>query len=147
MSNAKHGDVIQVHRWRSLYSHFGVYAETPHGPRVIHYCNTEGPSDFYGIVRETAVEKFLNGAEEFNVYAFDPKEYPRIYSGKETVERARSRLGDGDYHLLWNNCEHFTTWCKTGQQRSAQIERIGAVLLSTVFQHLKAQPFWGGVRV
>ena len=33
------------------------------------------------------------------------------------------RLGEQRYNLLFNNCEHFAVWCKTGQHRSGQVER------------------------
>ena len=39
-----------------------------------------------------------------------------------TLQRAQSRLGEQSYNLLFNNCEHFAHWCKTGRHRSAQVE-------------------------
>ena len=33
-----------------------------------------------------------------------------------------SRLGEQRYNLLFNNCEHFAHWCKTGRHRSSQVE-------------------------
>ena len=39
-----------------------------------------------------------------------------------TLRRAMGRLGEQDYNLLFNNCEHFATWCKTGRHRSGQID-------------------------
>jgi hypothetical protein len=33
-----------------------------------------------------------------------------------------SRLGEQNYNLLFNNCEHFAHWCKTGRHRSEQVE-------------------------
>jgi hypothetical protein len=32
------------------------------------------------------------------------------------------RLGEQNYNLLFNNCEHFAHWCKTGRHRSSQVE-------------------------
>lgn len=46
-----------------------------------------------------------------------------LYSAAETVKRAKSKLGEADYHLVFNNCEHFAVWCKTGMHRSEQVER------------------------
>ena len=52
-----------------------------------------------------------------------------------TLRRAMSRIGEQRYNLLFNNCEHFAVWCKTGQHRSGQVERalgsgaIGALAL------------------
>jgi hypothetical protein len=39
-----------------------------------------------------------------------------------TLRRAMGRLGEQNYNLLFNNCEHFAHWCKTGRYRSAQVE-------------------------
>jgi hypothetical protein len=47
-----------------------------------------------------------------------------LYSGKETVERARSRLGEDKYNLIFNNCEHFAVWCKTGISGSSQVSTV-----------------------
>ncbi|GHU54323.1 hypothetical protein FACS189442_0390 [Spirochaetia bacterium] len=54
-----------------------------------------------------------------------------LYSAEETVERARSKIGESEYNLVINNCEHFAVWCKTGLSESKQVE---AVLGG--FQHL-----------
>ena len=47
-----------------------------------------------------------------------------LYSPDETVERARSRMGEDQYDLLCNNCEHFAIWCKTGIAESHQVKRV-----------------------
>lgn len=39
-----------------------------------------------------------------------------------TLRRAMGRLGEQRYNLLFNNCEHFAHWCKTGRHRSSQVE-------------------------
>ena len=41
-----------------------------------------------------------------------------------TLRRAMSRLGEQNYNLLFNNCEHFATWCKTGRHRSVQVDTV-----------------------
>jgi hypothetical protein len=52
------------------------------------------------------------------------------------LRRAMGRLGEQNYNLLFNNCEHFAHWCKTGRHRSAQVESwlhtgsLGALALS-----------------
>lgn len=142
----KNGDVLRVNR--GLYSHYGVYAADSN--HVIHYTGANGPDDFNGIVRETSLDEFLNGSENFNVCYFP--EHPQnftafpqkkgglfrlwqiikelrlkdyhLYSGDETVARARSKLGEGGYNLALNNCEHFAVWCKTGVKDSSQVNNI-----------------------
>ncbi|ERN41850.1 phage shock protein A (IM30), suppresses sigma54-dependent transcription [Rubidibacter lacunae KORDI 51-2] len=49
--------------------------------------------------------------------------YSTCYLPDTVIDRARSRLGErADYNLLFNNCEHFATWCKTGVHHSQQVE-------------------------
>lgn len=43
---------------------------------------------------------------------------------QKTVELARSRIGEGGYNLLHNNCEHFAYRCVFGIERSTQEESI-----------------------
>jgi hypothetical protein len=51
-----------------------------------------------------------------------------LYSGKETADRARSRLGEDKYNLIFNNCEHFAVWCKTGISESSQVSSVLSLL-------------------
>lgn len=45
------------------------------------------------------------------------------FSADEIIERAKSRIGEKNYSLLGNNCEHFVNWCRTGEAKSQQVER------------------------
>ncbi|ELT87030.1 hypothetical protein CAPTEDRAFT_222606 [Capitella teleta] len=49
----------------------------------------------------------------------DPKE---VLSPEETLKRAHSKLGEGKYNVWSNNCEHFATWCKTGEKKCGQVQ-------------------------
>ena len=131
MSGAKHGDVIKVAH--SLYSHYGIYVKTLFGERVIHYTGEDGPQDLNGIVRETDLSVFLNGEEDYQVCHLDPKVFKTIYSGSETVARAKSKLSNKGYNLLWNNCEHFAIWCKTGESVSSQVRDLTYGIPDNVF--------------
>ena len=44
----------------------------------------------------------------------------------KVVARARSMLGKPGYDLIFNNCEHFATWCVTGEHCSAQVENVAS---------------------
>lgn len=44
------------------------------------------------------------------------------YSPEVVVARAASMIGRSGYDLFSNNCEHFATWCVTGEHSSAQVE-------------------------
>ncbi len=45
-----------------------------------------------------------------------------VFNPDEIVERAFSRMEPGFdvYHPKYNNCEHFSTWCTTGDKSSQQ---------------------------
>lgn len=47
-----------------------------------------------------------------------------INSPEETIKRAKSRLGENNYNVATNNCEHFAIWCKTGISKSEQVKNI-----------------------
>lgn len=51
-----------------------------------------------------------------------------LFSGKETAARARSRLREDKYNLIFNNCEHFAVWCKTGISESSQVNSVLSLL-------------------
>ena len=120
----KAGDIIVCDR--IIYQHYGVYDGND---RVIHYATKDGDFGTDVRVRETSLEKF---ARDGNCMILPPLEgFAAIkpFSPKETVRRAHSRLGEKEYHLLFNNCEHFALWCKYGVNRSVQVEEAMAAAL------------------
>lgn len=50
---------------------------------------------------------------------------PTAFIPEVVVKRAKSRLGEKDYSLFFNNCEHFANWCKTGRNESRQLTGFG----------------------
>jgi hypothetical protein len=72
-------------------------------------------------VEEISLEDFTLGRG----LAVKPWVAPK-FSGRDAVERARSRIGENRYRLLSNNCEHFTEWCIGGTSRSPQVEAVKA---------------------
>lgn len=104
----------QIYVYRELLNLEGVYQH--HGidcgdGTVIHY---RKPSE---IIEQTSLTTFARGnqvylREYLDGFCFIPE---------IVVERAKSRLGEQKYNLLFNNCEHFATWCKTGISDSKQV--------------------------
>ncbi|TRU85675.1 MAG: NC domain-containing protein, partial [Microcystis novacekii Mn_MB_F_20050700_S1D] len=108
----------QIYAYRELLNLQGVYAH--HGidcgdGSVIHY---RKPSE---IVERTSLETFARGGK---IYVVRYVEVGFSFIPDVVVERALSRLGEQKYNLLFNNCEHFATWCKTGISKSQQIEEF-----------------------
>lgn len=153
------GDVIGVHR--GLYDHYGVYENdscvyeyaadrSDFGNAVI---RTSTLKKFIGDSGNCFVLNFperydrprkLNipvdtGSGLFGgmgeiakaIKLFKSAKY-HLYSPEETIQRARSRLGENEYNLAFNNCEHFAIWCKTGISESHQVNDLLDVLLSQI---------------
>lgn len=60
----------------------------------------------------------------------------RRFQGNElqrhtAVHRALSRRDQSSYHLLYNNCEHFSNYVQTGSPFSQQTKTLGAGLVLT----------------
>ena len=51
-------------------------------------------------------------------------ESPTLYDADEIALRALSCVGEQEYHVLWNNCEHFVNWCRRGKRESQQVDRL-----------------------
>jgi len=69
------------------------------------------------IITRTSFPEFIRNK---TVYV---KHYPISFVSDVVVHRAESRLGEkARYNLLFNNCEHFATWCKIGQPHSQQVK-------------------------
>ena len=56
----------------------------------------------------------------------------KLYSAQETVDRARSCIGKKGYNLVLHNCEHFAVWCKTGIEKSEQVEEMIKLVAMTI---------------
>ena len=99
-------DHLRVPRQHGLFLHHGI--DLGDGS-VAHYL--EGRE----ILRSPLAE-FSRG-QEVSVVSHDQASPAGI-----TLRRAMSRIGEQNYNLLFNNCEHFANWCKTGRHRSGQVE-------------------------
>lgn len=145
------GDVIGVVRKKALnmYEHYAVYLGEG---KVVHYSGTGADFGGRICVHVDTLVDFLKDDDDYFVLFFhksfvSPRkiqvktsfnmndvsldyqlclkkgnEY-KLYSPKETMERALSRVGEDKYNLLLNNCEHFAVWCKTGVSESYQVKR------------------------
>ena len=126
------GDCIYTYRnfgaLKGVYKHYGI--DCGDGT-VIHY---RKPSE---VIEQTSMETFSQGkpvyvAEYTDGFAYIPD---------VVVERAKSRLGEHDYNLLSNNCEHFACWCKTGISDSKQVRNylpaITTLDISQLYEPIK----------
>ena len=70
-------------------------------------------------IARTSRETFSRGA------AVHTKAQPTAYIPDVVIERAESRLGERQYDLFFNNCEHFANWCKAGRAECMQLSNFG----------------------
>lgn len=100
------------------YQHHGIYIGEG---KVIAYLLDTG-------VTVCSWEQFVDG-DSVTVYEHDDAQY----SADEIVQRALSRVGEDDYNLVFNNCEHFANWCITGNAKSYQVREatVTAAALAT----------------
>lgn len=116
------------------YQHHGIYIGNQ---QVIHFTST-------GKVERISLDEFTDN----NGYAIHP--FHSKFSRNEIVERAASRLGDDNYNVVFNNCEHFCNWCIHDEHRSQQVRNVtlGSTTSAVVAQTLiKQAPTIAGLTV
>jgi len=95
------------------YTHHGIYAGDG---KVIQYGALK-----YDIIRkpveEVTLEDFAQGRQIYVVTHAQAR-----FEAEQSISRARSRLGEKQYRLLTNNCEHFVEWCLHDEHRSFEVE-------------------------
>lgn len=105
----------QIYAYREIvgvpYEHHGI--DCGDGS-VIHYSKA-GEAE----IRRTSRAAFARGS------AIYTKHVSTAFIPEFVVERAESRLGERQYDLFFNNCEHFADWCKTGRGQCIQLESFG----------------------
>lgn len=132
----KSGDIIYADR--GFYKHYGIFISNE---EVIHF-NMDGSGDPHII--STSIF-------QFSKYRFIKKCYciKRVYSRQYVIERARSQVGSdfSGYSLQNNNCEHFVSWCVSGEKNSIQVlvnndsmpidEKIGSILSEPIVKPIE----------
>lgn len=117
------GDHIRVKRMHGIYTHHGIYVSDN---EVIHFTGTDDDSimdSSKNRVISSDLNFFLKGGE-LEVKEYTDEEFQDLYAPDQIVVYARSCLGDGDYNVIFNNCEHFANVCTLGRFRSHQVERL-----------------------
>ncbi|NXQ32065.1 LRAT acyltransferase, partial [Alaudala cheleensis] len=136
----KRGDLLEVPR--TLFIHFGIYLGEN---RVAHLMPDILPSItsdrrqiqqvvtnkrlILGVIARTAsvrvdtVEDFAYGGSIL-VNHMDRLFEDQVLASEEAARRAEKLVGATAYSLLWNNCEHFVTYCRYGAPVSFQTDKF-----------------------
>ena len=122
-SECKYGDMIRV-SFGSFY-HYGIFVSED---EVIQF----GLPPTGGLLNRsfdqilvcvTDIDTFAGG-KTVEVASMSRGEKPKRLSPAKTVSRARSRIGEGGYDILHNNCEHFARYCYLGEKRCEVTENV-----------------------
>ncbi|NXT91514.1 LRAT acyltransferase, partial [Anhinga rufa] len=136
----KRGDLLEVPR--TLFIHFGIYLGEN---RVAHLMPDILPALtgdrrqiqqvvtnkrlILGVIAKTAsirvdsVEDFAYGGSIL-VNHMDRLFQDQVLGSEEAARRAEKLVGATAYSLLWNNCEHFVTYCRYGAPVSLQTDKF-----------------------
>ncbi len=119
-----YGDVIRTKV--RFYHHYGIFVSPQ---RVIQFGLPEDPMRAGADVQVVAsdIYGFLCGGE-LEVGVPDRQERKQLRKPSQIVSQAESRLGEGGYHILHNNCEHFVNDCVFGNPTSGWLEEARAKL-------------------
>ena len=138
-NDLKHGDVICVKStltpFFGSYQHFGVFA-IEGSERVVYEFRSESKETLIEFVTGSKKRIVKTKFDDFKRRYKDSFELKRCHylnesHPEEVVKRAEEKLGHSEYNLLFNNCETFATWAKTGTGISVQVcEMIEKVLNS-----------------
>jgi hypothetical protein len=107
--------------------HDGIYLGDG---RVIHMTSAQGQGKRGARVQIGTLDEFAVG-QPVTLRRFANADNPEVI-----ITRAMSRLGEGRYNLVFNNCQHFARWCVTGEHLSEQVNvtssRAGSALVPAI---------------
>ena len=101
------------------YTHHGVDL----GDGTVVHARPDDPERIFagGRVARTSLAEFAAGAPVRVIT--DP---PPLHAPDEIAARALSMVGRDGYCPVVENCEHFATWCATGERGSRQVDLLAA---------------------
>ncbi|KAM4808179.1 lecithin retinol acyltransferase-like isoform 2-T2 [Rhinophrynus dorsalis] len=136
----KRGDLLEVPR--TLFIHFGIYLgdnQVAHlMPDILPALSSDesqvkkmvtnkrlitGVIAKVASVRVDTVQDFAYGGKIL-VNPMDLQIKNKPLPPEEVAQRAEKLVGTTSYSLLWNNCEHFVTYCRYGVPVSFQTDKF-----------------------
>lgn len=136
----RRGDLLEVPR--TIFTHYGIYLGEQRVAHLIPDILPVFTSDQKLIgsvitnqrlilgcmykqatVRVDSLQDFAYGSKIL-VNHMDGKMSGGAFANEEVARRAEKLIGSIPYSLLWNNCEHFVTYCRYGSAVSRQTEKV-----------------------
>ncbi|CAJ1052579.1 lecithin retinol acyltransferase a [Xyrichtys novacula] len=144
----RRGDLLEVPR--TLFTHYGIYLGDNRVAHLIPDILPVFTSDQKLIssvitnkrlilgcmyrcatVRVDTLEDFAYGSSIL-VNRTDKMMKNQAFANEDVAKRAEKLIGGIQYSLLWNNCEHFVTYCRYGSAVSRQTEKFCECLKSII---------------
>ena len=116
------GQHLVINKAAGSYTHHGLGLGDG---RVIHYSGLANDFSGDGVIEELSLDEFAKGKE-----IIIKPHAKRIFNTEDASFRASLRLGEAQYHVLHNNCEHLVEWCINGMHFSQQ-SHLGKLIYST----------------
>ena len=115
-----YGDMIRTKV--RFYYHYGIFVSEE---QVIQFGLPDDPMRLAESIKvlSSDIAAFLQGGE-VEVAVPEGQERKKKRSPRQIVELAQSRLGEGGYDILHNNCEHFVNECVFGQHTSGFLQDV-----------------------
>lgn len=113
-----YGDMIRTKV--RFYYHYGIFVSED---QVIQFGLPDDPMRLAESIKvlSSNIATFLQGGE-VEVAVPNGQERKKMRSAEQVVQIAQSRLGEGGYDILHNNCEHFVNDCVFGQHTSTFLQ-------------------------
>lgn len=115
-----YGDIIRTKV--RFYHHYGIFVSES---QVVQFGLPDDPmrpaEDVKVLVSD--IYTFLHGGD-LEVAVPDRATAKKMRKPKEIVEIAMSRVGEGGYDILHNNCEHFVNDCAFGVASSSFLQEL-----------------------
>ncbi len=124
------GDHIALHRKAGLYWHHAIVEFIDYEKNeinVIHY------------IKSSKGLRVITGRYKFDKEVVYLMKHERCLDPETVVRNARRMIGDDNYNLFTNNCEHFAMWCKTGISSSDQIDKAEEMIVSNELKQTASQ--------
>ncbi len=116
------GDMVRVKSGN--IHHYGVFVSEK---EIIQFglapAARAGVKDCDITVCSSDLQTFLHGGT-LEKAVFDEKDKKQPLPAEVVVQKARSRLGEKGYHLLYNNCEHFAYECVLNEKKCTQADDV-----------------------
>ena len=114
------GDIIRTKV--TFYHHYGIFVSPDEVIQFGTPDNVSQPAESVKVLT-TDIYAFM-GKGEIEVGEAEMAELATLKKAQERVSTARSRLGEGGYDILHNNCEHFVYECAFGQKKSFFLDDV-----------------------